>query len=306
MKHSQDIEARLARIDERAAGPMFGVSLLFLMLLAGTLHWNSRDVSESVLRWCTYGLLLLYPVFIAEFVVHWRLKTPVWKHRALCCLVPPFRIGARDAITGRRLWLPSRGWKDVDDALRVGLEKAFSVPMMIIALLILPLIAAEHFWQSQIAASPTLSLLTHAGEGVIWAAFTVEFIIMISVVEKRLEYCKKHWIDIAVICLPLIAFLRALRISRLLRLNTLTKTARIYRMRGTLMRMYRAFLVLELLERVLRIDPEKKLRKLQEVLLEKEREVEQLRSQICRLEERIAEPAAEDSQVAQAQVEEVA
>jgi hypothetical protein len=34
---------------------------------------------------------------------------------------------------------------------------------------------------------------------------------MISVAPRRLEYCKKHWLDLAIILLPLISFLRSLR-----------------------------------------------------------------------------------------------
>ena len=52
---------------------------------------------------------------------------------------------------------------------------------------------------------------TRIGEALIWTAFALEFVIMISVVERKLKYCVQHWIDLLVIVLPLVGFLRTLR-----------------------------------------------------------------------------------------------
>jgi voltage-gated potassium channel len=146
--------------------------------------------------------------------------------------------------------------------------------MIVIALMVLPVMGIEQLWPD------TAVEFIQVATSLIWLAFTFEFLTMIGIVERKVRYCKEHWIDLAVILLPLIAFLRVARLGRLLRLQQLSKTARVYRIRGLMMRAYRAVLVLELVERLMRGTPEKQLAKLREQLAEKEQEVAALRSQI--------------------------
>jgi voltage-gated potassium channel len=154
--------------------------------------------------------------------------------------------------------------------------------MLLIALLVLPLFAVEHFWQKQIEASPMLADLTAIATGFIWFAFTLEFIIMISIEQKRLDYCRKHWIDLAVICLPMIAFLRAFRMAGLL------KSARMFRLKSLVMKLYRAALMLDVINRLLQRNPEKRITRLESILLEKEREINAIKTEIAILSDRIA------------------
>lgn len=283
-------------IDRYTGGPMFVASMLFLLLLAGVLHFVEENGIGSVWTVCCWGLLVLYPLFLVEFLLHLVLGSPVWKQRLLSCLIPPLRLGGRDFETGQRIWLPLWGWTPVDEELVLRLEKHFSLPMILIALMVLPLMAVENFWSERISTDPNLAFYLQLATGLIWLAFTFEFLVMISIVERKVRYCKEHWIDIAVICLPLIAFLRTARLGRLLRLNSLAKTARAYRLRGLLMRTYRAFLVLEVIQRLLRPDPQKRLAQLREILAEKEAELEELRSEMRRLE---GDLSAEQSTVPQ-------
>lgn len=269
---------------------MFTVTILFLVFFAGTLHLNNVESPGLLLDVCQWCLFLLYPLFVIEACVHVALDSPRWKFNLLYCLIPPLRICARDQMTGRAIWFPVLGWREVDDAFRAKIQKSFSAPMLVIALLVLPLFAVENYWQKQIEASPLLADMTALATGFIWFAFTLEFIVMISIEEKRLAYCRKHWIDLAVICLPMIAFVRALRLAQV------TKTARVFRLRSLVMKLYRALLVLEVVTRLLHRNPEKRIARLEVMLAEKEQEIQRIKDEMTLLEEKIALKALPDAE----------
>ena len=115
-------------------------------------------------------------------------------------------------------------------------------------------------------------------------AFVFEFVVMFSVVEKRLRYCKQNWIDLAVVLLPLVNFMGAARLSRLVKLKQLSRTAKIYRMRGLILRSWRAIVALDVIDTLLRRDSEQRMEKLQNQIDEKQQEIEQLKIQMQRLE----------------------
>ncbi|QDT92026.1 hypothetical protein [Gimesia algae] len=270
------------KIDQFAAAPMFCCSILFLAFFAGTLHLFNLESPGIALDICNWCLFLLYPCFVVEAITHIALGSPRWKFNLLYCLAPPLRICARDQMTGRAIWFPILAWREVNKAFLERVRKSFSVPMLVIALLVLPLFALEHYWQKQIEASPLMADITALATGFIWFAFTLEFIVMISIEHKRVDYCRKHWIDLAVICLPMIAFLRAFRMAGLL------KSARVFRLKSLVMKLYRALLMLEVINRLLQRNPEKRITRLEAQLLEKEREINEIKTEIAMLSDRIA------------------
>ena len=148
--------------------------------------------------------------------------------------------------------------------------------MIGIALLIMPVLIVEFFMKDQVSQYEWLRAFLHIGTGVIWFAFAMEFILMVSVAKKKLGYCKDHWIDLAIIILPFVSFLRTLRMLRmtrlahLLQLPMLTKLGRVYRLRGTAVKVLRALMVLEVLQRIVGGDPERQIEKLQRQLDEVE------------------------------------
>jgi uncharacterized coiled-coil protein SlyX len=240
-------------------------------------------------RYYLLTLLLLVAVVVAECVAHAVAGGRGWKRHFLYCLLPPLRIGGRDHVQGTAIWLPRRGWSQVDLNLQRQVEKAFSGPMILIALAILPLLGIEWFLhRREVAPSWQMIVFMHVSESVIWFAFAAEFLIMVSISSKKLRYCRDHWIDIVIICLPLIAFLRILRLGRALRLYQVTKVGRAYRLRGLSSRMFRGVLVMDLVQRFIERDPHKQLEKLREQLAERESEIEQLRATIERLETKVA------------------
>ncbi|MFK7738659.1 MAG: hypothetical protein AB8B50_21725 [Pirellulaceae bacterium] len=301
------------------AALMFAASLAFLILLSAVLVlWidvvvepaERTDLTESARQEliakelafeasaqrignvCAALLLVLWPAFLAEqFYNHLKLSSdasflkhyPFWW---LSCTLPPLRLCAQHRAESNEVWLPRFGWRTVNRELRKELERLFSIPMIFIALLILPVLGAHLLFKDRIIDFPALRIFLHIGTGLIWFAFTVEFIVMVSVAEKKLNYCKKHWLDLAIILLPLISFLRSLRALRIARVvdigrfSQMSKFVRAYRLRGVAMRAFRALLVLEVLHRILRTKPEKRIQSLELQYAEKKRELSELREQI--------------------------
>jgi hypothetical protein len=183
------------------------------------------------------------------------------------------------------------------------LERALNLPMILIALCVVPLLALDyyqpehhpllHHLHDAVAKASTAPAPPPApppslppalrARLVIWTAFALEFLVMIAVVDRKLKYCLKHWIDILVIVLPLVAFLRSLRLARLARLNQIGKFTRVYRLRGSVVRAQKGLVVASVIERKVFRNPRKQLAKLQDLLAEKERETALLREQIRQL-----------------------
>jgi voltage-gated potassium channel len=316
------------QLDQRLAPTMFWLSLMFLFLTAGALHLipglkageavehdaaattsaalvsQAEPLDPSVGRMCAlagaicgWGVLLLYPVFLIEAALHWRREGGVRRHLWQCAF-PPSRIVARDHSAGAAVWLPRIGWANVDHQLRSRVERGASIPMLVIALMVLPLLAAEHYLEPQIRSSAWLLFVVKASAGLIWMAFTFEFVLMLSLSERKWRYARQHWLDALIVCLPLVDFLPALRLGRLLRLGRigrlqqLAKTLRVFRLRGTAMRLWRAILLLKVIDRVIGGSLEKRLIKLRDLLALKEQEVADLRGEIAVLESRLREAGA--------------
>jgi hypothetical protein len=312
------------RLDRDAPLPMFVASVCMLLLLAGEIHFSHGRMFAPLLPACHCGLGLLWPVFLVEALLHVVARNPRWKQHLAYCLFPPLRMGARDACTGERVWLPRLGWVVPDRALSDRMEQRLNGPMILIALCIIPLLLLDYYQPehhplvhhmaaaanspipsatdssdspapSQVPATlawaqlPAVRFATRIGEALIWTAFALEFTVMIAVVDRKLKYCVKHWIDILVIVLPLVAFLRSLRLARLARLHQIGKFTRLYRLRGSLVRAQRGAVVASAVERAVFRNPQKQLARLQDALAEKARELETLRGQIRDLELEIAQ-----------------
>ncbi len=242
----------------------------------------------------TIGLILLglWPVFFAELLKDFWLRNrslPFFaQHRFawLFCVFPPLRVCRRDREEDR-IWFPFLGWQKANYQLRKRLERAFSVPMFFVALLILPVLVLQFFYMQKVAEYSLLRFVLHFNAGLIWFCFALEFIVMISVAQSKFKYCKQHWLDLLIIILPLVSFLRTLQMLRatnFLKAAKLQQLARVYRLRGLSMRGFRALLMLEVLNRVVPTANEKRLKRLREELEEKEHEIADLRMQIAVLE----------------------
>jgi len=248
-------------------------------------------------RWTKIALLLIWPLFWFEYAYSYRLKgstSPIklgGVFRLLACVVPPMRIAAPSAAHGGKIWLPNWGWRLPGKVLHANLAKAFGKPMILIALLILPILLIEYGLHSLVENNEWLQLVLHVCTGFIWCAFTIEFLIMFSATDKRLAYIKANWIDLVIILLPLVSFLRSfrvLRIARFAKVQKLAKMGRVFRVRGLAMKTMRALMLLGFVNRLLRITPEKRLNKLKALYEDQEEELAELKAEMDELETEIA------------------
>ncbi|TWT33080.1 hypothetical protein [Blastopirellula retiformator] len=284
--------SKTIELDRFMAVPMFCASLTFLYFVAAAVQeFNSETVyqSDEASLYFVKLTVLMFPIFLAEALAHCWIGSPRWKMALLRSLLPPLRLAARDHETGTTMWLPLLGWREVDEDLHEEVERAFSGPMILVALMILPLLSISLVWHYRIDIGqyPWLQVIVETGYSITWLAFTVEFIVMFSLVDKKFHYVRKHWVDLLIICLPLVAFLRVLRISHLLRLQQVTKASRIYRLRGLALRFWRGIIALDMLSRLMQLDDDRRIEMLEELVAEKEEELEKIREQIAELETRV-------------------
>lgn len=310
---------------DRLTGPlMFWLTVLWLALLGIGLHLlqdgvlrpaaidDTLEAHQHRGRFDTAGLrclaiaFWLAPVYLAEAIAHLIVgPRRSWVSLPLS-LIPPLRIVGRDHTRGQTVWLPGWGWVPTAPELEAGLERQLSFPMIGVALLVLPVIAVEFLWADRIERDVRLGLVAQLAAAFIWLAFAVEFLVLTSITSSRVRYLRHHWLDLVIICLPLVAFLRVLRIGRLGRLlrlhqlGTVTRSARAFRLKGLAFRVWRAVLLLDVIDRLVHRDDEQRLAKLMRRLAEKEQEVDALRQQIARVERRMAAAAsAQSSEVAE-------
>jgi hypothetical protein len=282
-------------LEDRLAPSMFYLSLAVLVLTAGAIQrFQSPDLSEQEIELYLSLYALLWLPFLAECAAQLWLgggrSLRAYGRAAAICVLPPLRLSARRWSDPRQIWLPGLGWQVVDYALRRRLETAFSLPMFLIALLILPVLGVDFALKDHVRESPALAAALDIGTGLIWLAFAGEFIVMVSLADHKLRYCKEHWLDLAIILLPLIAFLRSLRLLRVARLS---RAVRVFRLRGVLTRAFRALVLLEIVQRLAHRDPYRRLRSLRELLEEKELEAQDLREQIRVLEREVGQVIGE-------------
>ncbi|HJN07478.1 MAG: hypothetical protein QGH33_03455 [Pirellulaceae bacterium] len=174
------------------------------------------------------------------------------------------------------------------------METYFGVPMIVIALMILPILLVEFGLREQVAEHTWLRITLHVSTGTIWFAFALEFIVMCSVAPKKFHYCRVHWLDLAIVLLPLVSFLRSLRVlratrlARLAKIQYLAKMGRVYRLQGLAIKGFRGLAVIEAMNRILPRTLERQVELLKEQLAENEKEGRGLQRRIASIERLIA------------------
>jgi hypothetical protein len=276
---------------------MFFLAVLFLVVLAGLIHrYPKLEHGDPEAYLIVGGLGALWLVFLVEAGLRFGLRDrrrparPALFSAVVCGLLPPLRMGCRSQVRPNQIWLPGLGWHEVNSHLRRTLERVFSVPMIFFALMVLPLLAVEFFEADKIRAEPILALWLDIGTSVIWLAFAIELILMVAVSDRPWRYCFLHWIDVAIVVLPafeMLPLFRLLRLGRVLRLEQLLRWGRLYRLQALMTHCWRAFLLLQIVQRLTGHSLERRLKQLRELVQAKEEEVVDLRREIADLEERI-------------------
>ncbi len=267
-------------------------SLMIIGLMAG--HGISGDANKVMFGWWLgIPLMALWLIIILEGLLGMATThdhhLASFKRFLLVVLCPPFRAAFSPAYPNRFIWLPKHDWVSVGKLNYERAELGMAIPMLAVTLLVLPLLGIELFLASWLEQHLWAAVIVHALTAFVWFAFALEFIIMLALSEKKLVYCKLHWVNIAIIVLPLIAFLRIIRIFRFFRLGKASKLIRAYRMRGVVARTMRLAMVFNLIDRLLERNPEKYLLSLEEKVSEKKAEIEALEEKMEEVRQRMAE-----------------
>lgn len=135
----------------------------------------------------------------------------------------------------RRIWLPFRGYLDVDDDIRKRVDRFFSVPMLTLALLVLPLLVVDYYISRGTDKEHWLTTVVLFSHVTISLAFAAEFVVKIWIAQSRFGYLGRNWIDLIIIILPFLRSIRvfqAFRMLRSLEAARVVQFSRIYAMRG--------------------------------------------------------------------------
>lgn len=119
-------------------------------------------------------------------------------------------------------------------------EKAVELPMLVLALLFIPLLAAEILnWGSRVAIEGAYLILS--------ALFALEYLVKLYLAPNRARMVRTHVPDLALIVLPFLRPLRAARLLRFLRIGAALGRAGVAVRRVTGRRGFRGFLLVVLL-----------------------------------------------------------
>ena len=209
-----------------------------------------------------------------------------------CALVPPLRTGLPPATLAGRMWLPFFGWRHASRPLARRVQRTLGVPMLAIGLLILPVLLVEILLKDQAQRSPGLAFGLDTATRVIWFALALEFIVMMAVTRRKMEYAFRHWVDLVIILLPFVAFLRTLRLLRagqLLKAHRLSQLARTYRLRGVAVKLLQAVLLLRVLEGISERAARRRITGLREQIHRRNIEIQELREEMTTLRRELAQ-----------------
>lgn len=270
-------------------GLMLAVSLAFLTAVGLLLPHG--DSGAAFRNWLIANtafhtvLIALWAVVIVEGLAGLSTTRDPWSARVkrllLTSLLPPLRMVIATSKPDGWLWLPVSGWRPAGEKTSAKLEQNLALPMVILTLLVLPVLGAELTGGETLENHPRMALATHLTTCLIWVGFTMEFLWMVAAAPNRLIYCLKNWINLVIILLPLVAFLRLLAAFRLARVFRASQLLRTYRLRGLGARLWRLALLFNLLERLQKRDPAKYCTVLEKKIADLEDELTGLRAKLA-------------------------
>jgi hypothetical protein len=287
---------------------MFALAFAYLLVVAGLIHRaTAKEVTPLELDLMHGTLAALWPVFVIEAGVAVIRRAPTVSLRKaglralLVVLVPPMRLAWVHPVTDR-IWLPRMGWQRPGKDLLKRLDKAFGVPMLAFAFLILPVLGMEYVNLVKTETTPAFKLALDLSIALIWVAFALEFAVKVQAAPSSLGYMTERWLDLAIVGLPTLEFvlyqwveaaplLRLLRLGRALGPQQIGAMGKAYRLRGLMTKGWHAFLLLEGMARLTGNSPAKRLRKVEEQIAELEEQIADLRAEADDLRKKIAAKA---------------
>jgi voltage-gated potassium channel len=124
--------------------------------------------------------------------------------------------------------------EDVLNSRAAEARRRFEVPVLVAALLVVPVIFIEE--QATSAAWVTSAAVVN---WLIWLAFTVEYLVVVFLNDRRMAYTRKAWLDVFIIVtsFPLLpGVMAATRLLRLLRLARVFRLLRLVRLAAVIAR----------------------------------------------------------------------
>ena len=274
-------KSQLAQFENRASPFMFWLSFGSLALIGYIVLFSQGQVTASpaVLQKAVnaYTVLAIVPFVELGCLLYLKEGHTLSKKqlgwRVAAAVFFPLRMGTRRLSAPEWLWLPYWGWSRCNQALLNTLRHHFSLPMIATALLIVPVLYVDvnNQVEARIAEYlPNIKLYLEAVQSFIWVAFTFEFILLFSITRDKLDYCKSNWIDVFIILLPLVSFLRSFRsLHGLARIN---RVGRVYRFRGVITKVRGVVLLNSTIHRVMYPKPQSHLKSLQKQIKKNRRE----------------------------------
>ncbi len=247
---------------------LYCVCLVWLFIIAVTIPHGVLNPEDINTLWDNVFILevfiICWLIIIADslfaFVLSPTPKAMRLKLSTLMnCVCPMVRIVTIPHSPNLHVWLPTRHWQRRSKKLTKAVEQAVMPWMMGVTLLVLPVFALDALHVLDQDKTTAWHWLLHCLNAIVWYAFVVELLTMVAVVERPIEYVKKHWINLVIILLPVFAIIRAFQ---LLRLSSLSNLSRAYRLRGITARAQKIILLFSVLDRVIPTNPDKKLEKL--------------------------------------------
>jgi len=301
IRNHQDVkgESPLSRYDARVAPFAFYFGIISLLLIGAVVTaLTEEDLSpffQDLLPWLigiTGFFHLLNAIDVGILFLKRKRGSDKMHHeernrRLLSLLFPPLRIGSRNITSAQYIWIPFWHWCKVNEGLFRDLKKSFVLPMIGIALLIVPVLLIEWKFLDYVKEEwPDLriDLILESVQTFIWCAFTFEFLLMISISDRKFGYVKKNWIDLLIILLPFVSFLRTLRISQIARLKYATRS---FKLRGVMTKARQGLIFVDFLQRIFRLRPESEVKRLYRMLRENQRDREDLEQKLRQVTEMV-------------------
>ena len=106
----------------------------------------------------------------------------------------------------------------VRQAMLERFERATELPLLLLALAMIPLLLAP----AVVDLNETAEAAVLAADWFIWAAFALEYVIRLALTDHRARFVRTQWPGLLIIVLPFLRPLRIMRSARALRLLRLT------------------------------------------------------------------------------------
>ncbi len=302
------LQAYYNLIDNYIVRYMFLLKIIFLGLFAILIQYYQTDEGIKTLHYATemqqvlFGLWFIFA--IERFLYLSLCPNKTWRSFVAAffiILFPPLHLAARRCHTKQYIWYFTH-WELVREELFEKIDRQFLFWIVIILVIMTPFWLLELFFSIKLEQYILLQHVMNIGNAIVWAVFVAEFIIEISITRKWHQYLIKHWIELLIILLPMLAFARFLRLTQFGFLSkfgfiqkmivTYTvkwqKLLNMYRARSTLNRLIRIAILIDVLRRwQQRRNPKKYLQHLQEQLAQKQRELAEIEHKITETEKLI-------------------